>query len=92
MLKEFVNRPQKRLACVIEEKGELEKLEKGVWKYTHKGKGATTTLLKFSTLKNKKDAEPQVGDYIVFLSKTDVYLCDKKTWEDAWSPSGMRIG
>jgi len=88
MLKEFINKPQERLACVIDEKGKLEDLGKGMWKYAHKAKGCTSTLLEFKV----GDAKPEAGDYIVWIDKTDIYHASKKAWEDTWSPKATRLG
>jgi len=90
MLKEFKNKPQTRLACVIDEKGELVEVKKGIWKYTHQARGCTKTLLEFTV--GAKQKAPEAGDYIVFLSKDDIYLCGKEEFEKAWNPVGMRIG
>jgi hypothetical protein len=89
MLKEYTNIPASRLACVIEESGVLTKLTKGEWKYTNRGRGAVSTELVFMTRTKQKDPVP--GDYIVQISKTDVYHCDKKTWEGNWIPKGFYV-
>lgn len=90
MLREFNNKPQTRLACRIEDGGTLEKVKKGIWKYTNQLKGCTKVELEFQVGATQED--PVVGDYIVYLDANDIYLCDKEKWEASWNPKGMVLG
>jgi hypothetical protein len=91
MLKEYDSRPCTVLACLIEETGVVTKLKEKdkssfKYKYTHKGRGASTTLLEFNA-----PEKPEVGDYIIMASKTDVYHCDAKLFAKKYTRKGMSI-
>ena len=88
MLREYTSIPQKRLACQIEETGTLEKLSDGVAKYENKV-GAITELLEFTYSANQGKPEP--GDYIVQLSKEDVYLVKKDVFEASYRSTGFKL-
>lgn len=87
MLKEYTSIPQKRLACQIEEGGNLEKIKEGVARYTNKV-GAIQELMEFTYSENQK---PEVGDYIVQADKRDVYLVKKDLFEKTYRSTGFRL-
>ena len=87
MLREYSSIPQKRLACQIEESGKVEKVSDGIAKYENKV-GAVTELLEFKYTEGQK---PEVGDYIVFISKEDVYLVKKDLFESSYRSTGFKL-
>ena len=87
MLREFITKQKKVLACEILESGKLTKLESGYYKYNNKI-GAVNVEYEFSV--DTKQV-PVVGDMIMYLSKDDVYLCKRKVFDDKYSPVGMVI-
>lgn len=88
MLREYTSKPCTVLACEMIEEGDVKDKGKGVWRYTHKGRGASTTMLDFSV---SKDQEPEAGDFIIKLSKTDIYLCKAEVFHAKYGVKGMVI-
>ena len=86
MFREYVSIPQKRLACQIEEGSKVEKLRDGVARYTNKV-GAIQEIMEFQY----GDKKPEVGDYIVQESKTDVYLVKKESFEKMYRSTGFKL-
>lgn len=89
MLKNYPIKPGDVMACEIAEDGTLTDLEGGVWKYRHKGRGPATTILEFTI--GAKQAAPKVGDFIIRLSKTDIYLCGRAVFLKKYVVERMRI-
>ena len=88
MLREYTSKPCKVLACMIEDTGTVTKVKDGEYKYKHKGRGASSTLLTFATSPKQV---PKPGDYIIQWSKQDVYCCDADTFKKKYSVEGMVI-
>ena len=88
MLREYTSIPQTVLACMIEDAGTVTKIKAGEYKYTHKGRGASTTLLTFATSPKQT---PKAGDFIIQHSKTDTYLCPKDVFEAKYKGQSMVI-
>lgn len=86
MLREYQSIPQKRLACQIEEGAKVEKLRAGVARYTNKV-GAIQEIMEFQY----GDRKPEVGDYIVQVSKDDVYLVKKELFERTYRSTGFKL-
>lgn len=86
MFKEYTSIPQKRLACQIEESGKVEKIKEGIARYTNKV-GAIQELIDFQY----GDKKPEVGDYIVQESKTDVYLVKKELFDRTYRSTGFKL-
>ena len=86
MLREYQSIPQKRLACQIEEGSKVEKLRDGVARYTNKV-GAIQEIMEFQY----GDKKPEVGDYIVQESKTDVYLVKRELFERTYRSTGFKL-
>ena len=86
MFREYTSIPQKRLACVIEEGGTLEKISDGVARYTNKV-GAISELIEFQYGTEK----PEVGDFIVKEGKKDVYLVKKELFERTYRSTGFKL-
>ena len=87
MLREYTSIPQSRLACQIEETGKVEKVREGVAKYENKV-GSVTELMEFTYSDGQK---PEAGDYIVHLSKTDIYLVKKDVFEKSYRSTGFKL-
>lgn len=87
MLREYMSIPQKRLACQIEETGELTKVREGVGLYQNKV-GAITEIMEFTYSDGQK---PEVGDYIVKEGKTDVYLIKQELFERTYRSTGFKL-
>lgn len=87
MLREYTTIQQTRLACQIEETGNIEKIKAGEFRYTNK-QGAITELMEFSC-----DAKvtPKTGDYIVKASDDDIYHVKQKVFEKSYRPSGFKL-
>jgi hypothetical protein len=88
MLRNYTSKQVNVLACLIEETGTVTKIEDGEYKYEHKGRGAITTVLIFA-VSNKQN--PQAGDYIIQLSKEDIYLCPADVFKEKYVVTGMVI-
>jgi hypothetical protein len=73
---------------MIEDTGTVTKVKDGEYKYKHKGRGASSTLLTFATSPKQV---PKPGDYIIQWSKQDVYCCDADTFKKKYSVEGMVI-
>jgi len=89
MLREYTNKPTTRLACQISEKGKIEKIKTGVYSYSAQGSGASKIYLEFTI--GAKQKAPVAGDYIIQLSKDDVYCSPKDAFEEAWVPKGFYV-
>ena len=87
MLKEYASIPKKRLACQIEEGGNLEKISEGTGRYTNKV-GAVQELIDFTYAEGQK---PEVGDYLVKEGKTDYRLCKKAKFESSYRGTGFKL-
>lgn len=90
MLRKYVTKPSDVMACKITEKGKITRPEgvttkKGTYIYKEKA-GAITTLLEFEASKT-----PAVGDYIIFLSKEDIYHCPEDVFDKKYALEGFRI-
>lgn len=88
MLKEYTSTPQTVLACMIIDAGTVTKKKAGEYEYIAKGKGASTTKLLFATSPKQ---EPEVGDFIIYHSKDDIYLCKAEVFNVKYRPKGMVI-
>lgn len=88
MLREYVSKPQAILACIITEKGILTKKKSGEYEYKEKGKGASTTLLLFAVPSKQT---PEIGDFIMYADKEDVYLCKADLFHAKYNHKGMEI-
>lgn len=88
MLREYQSKPVSVLACMIEDTGIVTKKKAGEYEYTHKGRGASTTLLVFSASEKQV---PEVGDFIIKLSDEDIYLCKAGVFCEKYNVRGMYI-
>jgi len=89
MLIEYTSKPITVLACKMLEEGTIEKAKKaGMYVYSHKGKGAVKTRLEFAVSSNQK---PVPGDYIIKLSKDNIYLCKADVFDKKYGVKGMVI-
>jgi len=86
MLKEYSSKPCTVLACEILEEGKVEGSKAKGYTYTCKGVHGITTLMKFEAT-----VKPEVGDFIIELSKNDVYHCPKDVFEKKYSTTRMLI-
>jgi len=88
MLREYNSKPSTVLACMIEDTGTVTKVpkEEGTYLYQNKGKGASTTRMKF-----KASKKPVAGDYIIQHNKEDVYHCTADVFASKYSIKGMVI-
>lgn len=89
MLKEYTTKPQTVLACKMEESGEIKKVKTGVYRYTHRGRGAATTMLEFTI--GAKQPAPVIGDFVIHLAKDDIYGCEALKFRDKYTVQGMKI-
>jgi len=89
MLRSYTSRPTTVMACMIEEDGKTEKVKAGIYRYTHKGRGAASTLLEFTV--GAKQKAPVAGDFIIRLDKEDIYLCGREVFLKKYEVKGMVI-
>jgi hypothetical protein len=87
MLREYTTVQKTRLACQIEETGNIEKIKAGEFRYTNK-QGAITELLEFSC---DTKVTPKAGDYIVKISDDDIYHVKQKVFEESYRPAGFKL-
>lgn len=88
MLRQYNSIPKTVLACMIEDTGTVTKIKAGEYKYEHKGKGASMTLLVFQTSPKQ---EPKTGDFIMYENRDDIYLCPADVFHGKYRIQGGQI-
>lgn len=94
MLREYTSKPCTVLACMIEDAGEVTEVKgkESTFQYKHKGKGAVSTLMVFTAAPDEDgDYLIQPGDYIIQVSKTDIYHCPADVFKMKYSVQGSVI-
>lgn len=87
-MREYITKQETVLATQITDKGTIEAVDVGVYKYSEQN-GCIRSVVEFTI--GAKQAEPKVGDYIKYASKDDVYLVDKEVFEKKHSKKGSTI-